>query len=31
MTKVTPITSYIKLRRMQWFGHTMGREETNEI
>jgi len=31
ITKVTPITSYIKGQRLQWFGHAMRREETNEV
>jgi len=29
ITKVPPITSYLKEQRIQWFGHTMRREETN--
>jgi len=28
ITKVPPITSYIKGQRIQWFGHAMRREET---
>jgi len=31
ITKVSYITSYVKGQRVQWFGHTMRREETNEI
>ena len=31
ITKVPPVTSYIKGQRIQWFGHAMRREETNEV
>jgi len=31
ITKVPPITSYIKGQRIQWFGHAMRLEETNEV
>lgn len=30
ITKVPFITSYVKGQRIQWFGHTIKREETNE-
>jgi hypothetical protein len=31
ITKVPYITSYVKGQRIQWFGHTMRRDETNEV
>jgi len=31
ITKVPLITSYVKGQRIQWFGHIMRREETNEV
>lgn len=30
ITKVSFITSYVKGQRIQWLGHAMRREETNE-
>lgn len=30
ITKVSFITSYVKRQRIQWLGHALRREETNE-